>query len=151
MRFEREKLPLTCNQRRRTLPVRITWKGDWTSGQTDRLSSGVSLRCESASRGQKFSKSKTFSTFFSKHVCSTFQESWIILSGKKIFRISDRISDQSGIVMRFERQKLPLTCNQRKQTLPVRITWKGDWTSDRDFLSQTILLSFGSAGFPVGS
>ena len=70
---------------------------------------------------------------------------------KKIFRISDRISDQSGIVMRFERQKLPLTCNQRRRTLPVRITWKGDWTSDRDFLSQTIFISSGSAGFLVGS
>ena len=47
--------PSTCNQRRQTLPVRITWKGDWTSG--------VSLRCECASRGQKCSKSKKFSTF----------------------------------------------------------------------------------------
>ena len=55
MRRQRQKLPFTCNQRRRTLPVRITWKGDWTSG--------VSLRCESASRGQKFSKSKKFLTF----------------------------------------------------------------------------------------
>ena len=26
------------------------------------------------------------------------------------------------IAMRFERQKLPLTCNQRRRTLPVRIT-----------------------------
>ena len=119
MRFERQKLPLTCNQRGRTLPVRITWKGDWTSG--------VSLRCESASRGQKFSKSKNFSTFFSKHVCSTFQDSGIILSGKKFSEFQTNPSP--GIVIRFERQKLPLTCNQRRRTLPVRITWKGDWTS----------------------
>ena len=56
MRSQRQKLSLTCNQKRRALPVRITWKGDWTSG--------VSLRCDSASRGQKFSKSKKFSTFF---------------------------------------------------------------------------------------
>ena len=54
MRSQRQKLPFTCNKRRRTLPVRIKWKGDWTSG--------VSLWCESASRGQKFSKSKKFST-----------------------------------------------------------------------------------------
>ena len=43
MRFQRQKLPFTCNQRRQTLPVRITWKGDWISC--------VSLRCGSASRG----------------------------------------------------------------------------------------------------
>ena len=65
MRFERQKLPLTCNQRRRTLPVRITWKGDWTSG--------VSFRCESASRGQKFSKSKKLSTFFQNGFCPCFR------------------------------------------------------------------------------
>ena len=56
MRSQRQKLPFKCNQRRRTFPVRTTWRGDWISG--------VSLRCESASRGQKFSKSKQFSTFF---------------------------------------------------------------------------------------
>ena len=105
----RQKLPFTCNQRRRTLPVRITWKGDWTSG--------VSLRCESASRGQKFSKSKKFSTFFSKHVCSTFQDSGIILSGKNFSEFQTNPSP--GIVMRFERQKLPLTCNQRRRTLQL--------------------------------
>ena len=79
MRFERQKLPLTCNQRRRTLPVRITWKREW--------SSGVSLRCESASRGQKFSKSKNFSTFFKTcllHVSGL----WDNLKRKKFFRIS---------------------------------------------------------------
>ena len=156
MRFERQKLPLTCNQRRRTLPVRITRKGDW--------SPGVSLRCESASRGQKFSKSKKFFNFFQnmftmrawpvarsifdaplgasplcersergdnkldkKHVCSTFQNSGIILSGKNVSDFQTNLSP--GIVMRFERQKLPLTCNQRRRTLPVRITWKRDWSS----------------------
>ena len=56
MRFQRQKGPFTCNQRRRTLPVRIAWKGDW--------SSCVSLRCGSASRGKNLSKSKNFSTFF---------------------------------------------------------------------------------------
>ena len=81
MRSQRQKLPFTCNQRRGTLPVRITWKGDWTSG--------VSLRCESASRGQKFSKSKKFSTFFSKRVFSMFQDSGIILSEEIFFRLSD--------------------------------------------------------------
>ena len=56
MRFQRQKLPFTCNQRRLTLPVRIAWKGDW--------SACVSLRCGSASRGKNSSKSKNFSTFF---------------------------------------------------------------------------------------
>ena len=46
MRFQRQKLPFTCNQRRRTLAVRIPWKGDWISC--------VLLRCESASQGEKF-------------------------------------------------------------------------------------------------
>ena len=27
MRFQRRKLPFACNQRRRTLPVRIAWQG----------------------------------------------------------------------------------------------------------------------------
>ena len=76
MRSQRQKLPFTCNQRRRTLPVRITWKGDWTSG--------VSLRCKSASRGQKFS------AFFSKRVFSMIQDSGIILSDKNFFRLSDQ-------------------------------------------------------------
>ena len=118
MRFERQKLPLTCNQRRRTLPVRISWKGDWTSG--------VSLRCESASRGQKFSKSKNFSTFFktcSLHVSGLWDNS----KRKKFSEFQTNLSPD--IAMKFERQKLPLTCNQRRRTLPVRITWKGDWTS----------------------
>ena len=65
MRSQRKKLPLACNQRRQTLPVRITWKGDWTSG--------VSLRCESASRRQKFSKSKKCSTFFQNGFCPCFR------------------------------------------------------------------------------
>ena len=78
MRSQRQKLPFTCNQRRRirTLPVRITWKGDWTSG--------VSLRCESASRGQNFQSQKIFS-FFSKRVFSMIQDSGIILSEKFFF------------------------------------------------------------------
>ena len=50
MRSQRQKLSLTCNQRRRALPVRITWKGDWTSGL-------IALRCESARRQ---SRSKIF-------------------------------------------------------------------------------------------
>ena len=84
MRSQRQKLPFTCNQRRRTLPVRITCKGDWTSS--------VSLRCESASRGQKFSKSKKFSTFFQNGFspCPMIQDSGIILSEKNFFRLSDQ-------------------------------------------------------------
>ena len=119
MRSQRQKLPFTCNQRRRTFPVRITWKGDWTSG--------VSLRCESASRGQQFSKSKKFSTFFSKRVFSMIQDSGIILSEKNFSDFQTNLSP--GNAIRSQRQKLPFTCNQRRRTLPVRITWKGDWTS----------------------
>ena len=121
MRFERQKLSFTCNQRRRTVPVQITWKGDWTS------SSGVSLRCESASRGQKFSKSKKFLIFFSKQVFPMFQDSGILLSEKNFSDFQTTLSPD--IVMRSQRQKLPLTCNQRRRALPVRITWKGAWTS----------------------
>ena len=119
MRRQRQRLPFTCNQRRRSLPVRITWKGDWTSG--------VSLRCESASRGQKFSKSKKFSTFFSKRVVLMIQDSGIILNEKFFFEF--QTNQSPGIAMRRQRQKLPFTCNQRRRSLPVRITWKGDWTS----------------------
>ena len=118
MRFERQKLPLTCNQRRRTLPVRITWKGDW--------SSGVSLRCESASRDQKF-----FQLFFKTcllHVSGLWDN-----FKRKIFFF--RISHQSESRYRYrneirkaETPPVPITCNQRRRTLPVRITWKGDWT-----------------------
>ena len=55
-----------------------------------------------------------------------FQDSGIILSEKKI-----RISDQSESRYRNEIPKAEtlLTCNQRRRTLPVRITWKGDRTS----------------------
>ena len=114
MRSQRQKLPLTCHQRRRTLPVRITWKGDWTSG--------VSLRCESTSRGQKFSKSKNFQ-LFSNRVFPMFQDSGIILSEKIFSDFQTTLSP--GIAMRSQRQKLLLTCNQRRRTLPVRIIWKG--------------------------
>ena len=61
--------PFTFNQRRRTLPVRITWKGD--------LTSAVSLHCDARvpdpSQGQKFSKSKKFSTFFQNGFCPCFR------------------------------------------------------------------------------
>ena len=44
--------PYACNQRRGTLPVRITLQGGW--------SLSVSLQYGSTNRGQKFSKSKIF-------------------------------------------------------------------------------------------
>ena len=113
MRFLRQKLPFTCYQRRQTLPVWIAWKGDWNSC--------VSLRCESASRSQK-----NFN-FFSKPVFSMFQESEIILREKFFSDFQTNLSP--GIAMRFQRQKLPFTCNQRRRTLAVRIPWKGDWIS----------------------
>ena len=118
MRFQKQKLPFTCNQRRRTPPVQIAWKGDW--------SSCVSLRCGSASRGQNFFKSKNFSTFF-KEVFSMFQDSEIILREKNFSDFQTNLSP--GNAMRFQRQKLPFTCNQRRRTLPVRIAWKGDRSS----------------------
>ena len=114
---------IAMRSQRQKLPVRITWKGDWTSG--------VSLHCDArvpdASRGQKFSKSKNFSTFFPNRVLSMFQDSGIILSEKIFSDFQTNLSP--GIAMRSQRQKLPFTCNERRQTLPVRITWKGDWTS----------------------
>ena len=75
MRFQRHKLRFTCNRRRRTLPVRIAWKRDW--------SSCVSLCCASASRGKNLSKSKIFQ-LFSKQVFSMFQDFEITLR-EKIF------------------------------------------------------------------
>ena len=121
MRSQRQKLPLACNQRRGTLPVRITWKRDW--------SSGVSLHCDArvpdASRRQKIFQ-KNFQ-LFSKRVLSMFQDFGIILSKKFFSDFQTNLSPD--IAMRSQRQKLPLACNQRRRTLPVRITWKGDWTS----------------------
>ena len=76
---------------------------------------------------KNFPSQKILKLFFSKHVCSTFQDCGIILSGKKFSEFQTNPSPD--IAMRFERQKHPLTCNQRRRTLPVRITWKGDWTS----------------------
>ena len=65
MRFQRHKLRFTCNQRRRTLPARIAWKGDW--------SSCVSLGCGSASRGKNLSKSKNFFNFFQNRFSPCFR------------------------------------------------------------------------------
>ena len=125
MRSQRQKRPL--------LVIReggLSLFGSHGKGTGPRVSHCIAMReCQNsdASRGQKLSKSKNFQTFFPKHVCSTFQDSGIILSGKKFSEFQTNPSPD--IAMRFERQKLPLTCNQRRRTLPVRITWKGDWTS----------------------
>ena len=56
-----------------------------------------------------------------------FQDSEIILREKNFSDFQANLSP--GIVMRFQRQKLPFTCNQRRRTLPVRIAWRGDWSS----------------------
>ena len=121
MRFQRQKLPFTCNQRRRTLPVRIAWKGDW--------SSCVSLRCGSASEPVevKIYLSQQFFQLFSKQVFSMFQDFEITLREKIFSDFQTNLGP--GIAMRFQRQKLRFTCNQRRRTLPVRIAWKGDWSS----------------------
>ena len=116
MRFQRHKLRFTCNQRRRTLPVRIAWKRDW--------SSCVSLRCGSASRGKNLSESKKFFNFFQNRFSPCFR-TLRLFKGKKIFPTNL----SPGIAMQFQRQKLPFTCNQRRRTLPFRIAWKGDWSS----------------------
>ena len=121
----------------------------------------IALRCESArpqSRSKIFKVKKIFN-FFSKRVLSMFQDSAIILSGKKFSEFQTNPSPD--IAMRFERQKLPLTCNQRRRTLPVRITWKGDWTSGvplrcesapvevKNFLSQQIFQLFSKCVFSL--
>ena len=116
MRFQRHKLRFTCNQRRRTLPVRIAWKRDW--------SSCVSLRCGSASRGKNLSESKKFFNFFQNRFSPCFR-TLTLFKGKKIFPTNL----SPGIAMRFQRHKLRFTCNQRRRTLPVRIAWKRDWSS----------------------
>ena len=84
-----------------------------------------------------------------------FQDSGTILSKKFFSDFQTNLSPD--IVMRSQRQKLPHTCNQRRQTLSVRITSKGDWSlgvslrCESVSLGQKIFLSSGSAGFPVGS
>ena len=119
MRFERQKLPLTCNQRRRTLQL-FGSHGKGTGPRVSHCDARVPVEVKN------FQSQKIFN-FFSKRVLSMFQDSGIILSGKNFSEFQTNPSP--GIVMRFERQKLPFTCNQRRRTLPVRITWKGDWTS----------------------
>ena len=52
MRFQRQKLTFTCNQRRRTLPVRIMY-GCNQRRRTLQWSSCVSLQCGSASQGAR--------------------------------------------------------------------------------------------------
>ena len=101
MRFQRQKLPFTCNQRRRTLPVRIAWKGDCSDQKIFQL--------------------------FSKQVFSMFQDFEITLREKNFSDFQTNLGP--GIAMRFQRQKGPSTCNQRRRTLPARIAWKGDWSS----------------------
>ena len=89
---------------------------------------GLDLECliamrECKSRSKIFKVKKIFN-FFSKRVFSMFQDSGIILSEKKFFRLSDQSESRYGNeFMRRQRQKLPFTCNQRRQTLHVRNTW----------------------------
>ena len=118
MRSQRQKRPL--------LVIReggLSLFGSHGKGTGPRVSCDARVPVEV----KNFLSQKIFQLFFSKHVCSTFQDSGIILSGKKFSEFQTNPSPD--IAMRFERQKLPLTCNQRRRTLPVRITWKGDWTS----------------------
>ena len=64
-----------------------------------------------------------------------FQYSEISFSEKKIVPLLSALSRVPvGIAMRSQRQKLPFACNQRKETLPVRIAWQGagGWVSHCD-------------------
>ena len=108
---------------------------------------------------KNFQSQKIFN-FFSKRVFSMVQDSGIVLS-EKIFSDFQTILSP-GNAMRSQRQKLPSTCNQRRRTLPVRITWKGDWTSGVSLRCKSasrgfkiflvfFFLSSSSAGFPVSS
>ena len=113
-RSQRQKLPFACFQRRGTLPVRIAWQGGWHLG--------VSLRYESTNRGQKFFKSKNFSTFFKTdflHVSRLWKKFW-----QEKF-LTKKIVQSPSIATRSQRQKLPFACYQRRGTLPVRIAWQG--------------------------
>ena len=85
---------------------------------------GVSLRYESTNRGQKFSKSKNFSTFFKTdflHVSRLCDKFW-----QEKF-LTKKIVQSPSIATRSRRQKLPFACYQRRWTLPVRIAWQGGW------------------------
>ena len=62
-----------------------------------------------------------------KQVFSMFQDFEITLREKNFSDFQTNLSP--GIAMRFQRQKLPFTRNQRRRTLPARIAWKGDWSS----------------------
>ena len=141
----------------RFLLVSRLWTGLWTGPQ---VSHCIAMReCQTPVEVKNFQSQKICKLFFSKHVCSTFQDSGIILSGKKFSEFQTNPSPD--IAMRFERQKLPLTCNQRRRTLPVRITWKGDWTSGvplrcesapvevKNFLSQQIFQLFSKCVFSL--
>ena len=89
-----------------------------------------------------------------------FQNSEISFTEKKYFPTFKCIvtSRSPGIAMRSQRQKLPFACNQRRETLPVRIAWQGagGWVSHSDtrvpieaknFLCQKIFQLFFKIGF----
>ena len=102
-RSQRQKLPFACYQRRGTLPVQIAWQGGWHLG--------VSLRYESTNRGQRFSKSKNFSTFFKTdflHVSRLWDKFW-----QEKF-LTKKIVQSPSIATRSQRQKLPFACYQRR-------------------------------------
>ena len=75
----------------------------------------------------KFYLSQKIFQLFSKQVFSMFQDFEITLREKNFSDFQTNLGP--GIAMRFQRQKGPFTCNQRRRTLPARIAWKGDWSS----------------------
>ena len=103
MRFERQKRPL--------LVIReggLSLFGSHGKGTGPLVSHCIAMReCQTPVEVKNFQSQKNVQLFF--------KTGFVHVSGlrdnfkwKKNFRISDRISDQSGIAMRFERQKRPL-------------------------------------------
>ena len=79
MRFERQKLPLLVIRE-----GRLSLFGSYGKGTGPWVSHCIAMReCQTPVEVKNFFKK--FFNFFSKHVCSTFQDSGIILSGKNFF------------------------------------------------------------------
>ena len=117
MRFERQKLPFTCNQRGGLSLFGSHGKG--TGARVSHCDARVPVEVKN------FLSQKIFQLFL-KHVCSTFQDSGIILSGKNFFRISHQ--SESRYRNEIRKAETPLYMKSERGTLPVRITWKGDWS-----------------------
>ena len=126
MRSQRRKLRFACNQKRRTLPVRIAWQGAgaWVSHCDTRVP------IEATNFVSQTIFQLSFKTSF-LHVSGQ----WDKFQQKKNPTFKCIVTSQSpSIAMRSQRRKLPFACNQRRRTLPVRIAWQGagTWVSHCD-------------------